>query len=94
MTDRAPDTYAETVLTFVDCPSPTMAITALRKTADMNQESKPKADEAVNKNAYVDDICDSVYSAQASTLTVDSDEVLDSDRFRVKKIDHKWKEKQ
>ena len=85
-TDREPDTYAKTVLTFGDRPSPTMAITALRKTADMNQESKPKAAEAINKNAYVDDICDSVCSTEeASTLTADIDEVLDSGGFHVKK---------
>ena len=63
-----------------------MAITALRKTADVNQESKPKAAEAINKNAYVDDICDSVCSTEeASTLTADIDEVLDSGGFHVKK---------
>ena len=85
-TDREPDTYAKTVLTFGDRPSPTMAITAMRKTANLNQESKPKAAEAISKNAYVDDICDSVCSTEeATTLTADIDEVLDSGGFRVKK---------
>ena len=52
----------------------------------MNQESKPKATEAINKNAYVDDTCDSVCSTEeASTLTADIDEVLDSGGFHVKK---------
>ncbi|XP_067030552.1 uncharacterized protein [Acropora muricata] len=59
-TEREPDVYVKTVLTFRDRPAPTMAITAMRKTAEMSKESNPKAAETIAKNAYVDDICDSV----------------------------------
>ena len=84
-TDRQPDTYVKTVLTFGDRPSPTIAITAMRKTADLNEEYKPQAAESIRKNAYVDDICDSVCSVQeANALTSDIDEVLQSGGFRVK----------
>ncbi|XP_068671013.1 uncharacterized protein [Montipora capricornis] len=63
-TEREPDGYVKTVLTFGDRPAPTMAITAMRKTAEMNKESNPKATEAIIKNAYVDDICDSVQNVE------------------------------
>ena len=84
-TDREPDTYVKTVLTFGDCPAPTMAITAMRKTAKMKQDEKPEAAEAIIKNAYVDDICDSVANAnEAKNLTTDIDEVLGAGGFQVK----------
>ena len=57
--DRKPDVYVKTVLTFGDRPSPTMATVAMRKTAEMQEESKPKAAEAIKKNTYMDDVCDS-----------------------------------
>ncbi|XP_068762187.1 uncharacterized protein [Montipora capricornis] len=63
-TEREPDGYVKTVPTFGDRPAPTMAITAMRKTAEMNKESNPKAAEAIIKNAYVDDICDSVQNVE------------------------------
>ena len=63
-TEREPDGYVKTFLTFGDRPAPTMAITAMRKTAEMNKESNPKAAEAIIKNAYVDDICDSVKNVE------------------------------
>ena len=63
-TDRELDTYVKTVLTFGDRPAPTMAITALHKTTTMKEDQKPKVAEAIIKNSYVDDICDSKNSAQ------------------------------
>ena len=84
--EREPDIYVKTVLTFGDRPAPTMAITAMRKTANMNAEAKPKAAESISKNAYVDDICDSVCSQhEAKALVSDIDEVLGSGGFQVKK---------
>ena len=63
-----------------------MAITAMRKTADLSGQTKPKARESIVKNAYVDDICDSVSNVkEARTLTSDIDEVLASGGFHVKK---------
>ena len=69
--DREPDTYVKTVLTFGDRPAPTMAITAMRKTANMKKEEKPRAAEAILKNAYVDDICDSVSNVQEAKAYID-----------------------
>ena len=40
--DREPDTYVKTVLTFGDRPAPAMAQIALRKTAQENKASYPK----------------------------------------------------
>ena len=57
---REPNVYVKTVLTFGDKPAPVMAQTALRKTAEESKITHPKAAEVVTKNAYVDDICDSV----------------------------------
>ena len=63
-----------------------MAITAMRKTAKLEQDVKPKAAEAIINNAYVDDICDSTPSAsEAKTLISDVDEVLAAGGFQVKK---------
>ena len=47
-TDREPDIYVKTVLTFGDRPAPTMAITAMHKTAKLKQDEKP---EAIIRNA-------------------------------------------
>ena len=49
--NREPDTYVKTVLTFGDRPAPKMAITAMRKTAKMKEEEKPRAPEDILKNA-------------------------------------------
>ena len=83
--DREKDTYVKTVLTFGDRPAPTMAITAMQKTANMKKEGKPRAAEAILKNPYVDDICDSVNNVQeAKALMSDIDKVLDVGGFHVK----------
>ena len=83
--DREPDTYVKTVLTFGDRPVPTMATTAMRKTAKMKEEEKPRAAEAILKNAYVDDICDSVNNEhEANVLISDVDDVLEAGGFHVK----------
>ncbi|XP_068756539.1 uncharacterized protein [Montipora capricornis] len=85
-TEHEPDTYVKTVLTFGDRPAPAMAITAMRKTAKLNQDAKPKAAKAILNNAYVDDICDSAVDPnEAKTLIADIDEVLATGGFQVKK---------
>ena len=50
--DHEPDTYVKTVVVFGDRPAPTMAITEMWKTANMKKEEKPRAAEAILKNAY------------------------------------------
>ena len=76
-TSRKPDVYVKTVLTFGDKPAPAMAQTTLRKTAEESKITHPKAAEVVMKNAYMDDICDSVDTAmEAKQQTEDIDTVL------------------
>jgi hypothetical protein len=84
-TDREPDVYAKTVLTFGDKPAPAMAQIALRKTAEEARETNPEAAKTLLENSYVDDICDSVPNVEkAQQLTTDVDKVLASGGFKVK----------
>ena len=83
--EREPDTYVKTVLTFGDRPSPTMAIVALRNTAELNAAYEPKAAESIINNSYMDDICDSVDTPiEADKLTNAIDNVLANGGFEVK----------
>ena len=85
-TERQPDTYVKTVLTFGDHPAPTMTITAMHKTAKLKQDAKPKAAETIINDAYVDYIYDSADNANyAKTLISYVDEVLKAGVFKVKK---------
>jgi hypothetical protein len=85
-TEGEPDIYVKTVLTFGDRPAPAMATTAMRKTASLKEDVKPRAAEAIVKNAYVDDICDSVSTKEeAKDLTLDIDEILESGGFHIKR---------
>ena len=84
-TSREPDVYIKTVLTFGDKPAPAMAQTALRKTAEESKITHPKAAEVVTKNAYMDDICDSVDTVmEAKQQTEDIDTVLEKGGFKLK----------
>ena len=84
-TQREPDVYVKTVLTFGDKPAPAMAETALRKTAEEKRGEYPEAAETLIKNSYMDDICDSVDTVkQAKKLTQDIGKVLESGGFAVK----------
>ena len=84
-TDREPDVYAKTVLTFGDKPAPDMAQITLRKTAEEARETNPEAAKTLLENSYVDDICDSVPNVEkAQQLTTDVDKVLASGGFKVK----------
>jgi hypothetical protein len=84
-TNRPPDTYVKTVLTFGDKPAPAMAQIALRKTAEQAEGSHPYAAEVLKRNTYMDDICDSVPTVEsAKQLTKDLDEILDNGGFQVK----------
>ena len=63
-TNRDPDVYVKTVLTFGDKPAPAMAQIALRKTAEQEIDVHPEAAETLKRNTYMDDICDSVTSLE------------------------------
>ena len=84
-TNREPDVYVKTVLTFGDKPAPAMAQTALRKTAKEAKETFPAAAKVIEDNTYMDDICDSVPTVkEAKKLTTDLDNVLETGGFQVK----------
>ena len=84
--NREPDQFVKTILTFGDQLAPTMAITAMQKNVNMHRETSHKAAESITKNTYVDDICDSVWTAEeARELTEDIDKVLAMGGFCVKK---------
>ena len=84
-TDREPDVYVKTVLTFGDEPAPAMAQIALRKTADEAREDFPEAAQVLKDNTYMDDICDSVCTEEeARELTKCIDSVLETGGFKAK----------
>ena len=84
-TQREPNVYVKTVLTFGDKPAPAITQTALRKTAEEKRDEYPEAAETLTKNSYMDDIFDSVDTVkQANKLTQDIDTVLESGGFAVK----------
>ena len=84
-TNREPDVYVKTVLTFGDKPAPAMAQIALRKTAKESENCYPDAAKVITDNTYVDDICDSVHTVdEAKRLTKEADKVLESGGFHVK----------
>ena len=84
-TNREPDVYVKTVLTFGDKPAPAMAQIALRKTADQAKSSYSVAAQVLKNNTYMDDICDFVHSIQqAKRPTNELDEVLLKGEFQVK----------
>ena len=84
-TPREPDVYVKTVLTFGDKPAPAMAQKALRKTAQEGKSTHPKAVEITMKNAYMDDICDSVDTVkEARQQTEEVDKVLEKGGFKFK----------
>ncbi|XP_022777780.1 uncharacterized protein LOC111319232 [Stylophora pistillata] len=84
-TSREPHVYVKIVLTFGDKPAPAMAQIALRKAAQESRSTHPKAAEVILKNAYMDDICDSVdIVKEAIQQTEDVDNVLETGGFKVK----------
>ena len=70
-TNRGPDVYVKTVLTFGDKPAPAMAHIALKKTAEQDVDVYPEAAETLKKNTYMDDICGSVTSLEKAEKLTD-----------------------
>ena len=84
-TDREPDVYIKTVLTFGDKTAPAMAQIAIRKTADEAKKDFPEAAQVLKDNTYMDDICNSVRTEEkARELTKCIDSVLETGGFKVK----------
>ncbi len=63
-TSRQPDTYIIQTVSFGDKPVGTIATIALRKTAELSQQTYPEAADVVKNNSYMDDILDSVSSKE------------------------------
>ena len=63
-TERLPDVYVKTVLTFGDKPAPAMAQIMLRKMAEEGEELYPEAVKVLKENVYMDDICHSKDTVQ------------------------------
>eukprot|EP00057_Strongylocentrotus_purpuratus_P016422 XP_011670896.1 PREDICTED: uncharacterized protein LOC105441474 [Strongylocentrotus purpuratus] len=83
--EREPDVYVKTVVTFGDKPAAAMAQIALRRTAVEGESQHPKAAEVLKRDTYMDDICTSVRtSEEAKDLVKDIDEVLADGGFKVK----------
>ena len=60
--EREPDVYVITSVSFGDKPAGNIATLALRKTAEMEKETYPKAANVIQNSTYVDDVIDSVDS--------------------------------
>ena len=84
-TSKEPDTYVMTVVNMGDRPSATIAIVALRKTAEMSMAEFPKASKSILSNSYMDGIPDSARSfKEAERVIKDIDNVLGNCGFKTK----------
>ena len=84
-TERPPDVYVKTVLTFGDKPAPAMAQIALRKTAEEGEELYPEAAKVLKEDVYMDDNCHSEDSVQETRkIAEDLDKILKNGGFSVK----------
>ena len=84
--DRKPDEYVITAVSFGDKPAGAIASRALRKTAELNAEQYPEAANTITNNSYVDDILNSFSTTEfAESITSDIDTVLETGGFQVKR---------
>ena len=85
MTDNEPDTYAITVVNFWDKPSAAIALTALRKTADIGERISIKAKDVIKDDSYIDNIITTADTiGDAKKLCKDIDGILDLGGFKIK----------
>ena len=83
--EKGPDTYAITAVNMGDRPSATIAIVALKKTAERKQKELPEAGKTISDNSYMDDIIDSVPNQQEATKrTREIEEILNTGNFKIK----------
>ncbi len=84
-TERKPDTYLMTAVSFGDKPAGNIAILALRKTAEMGKAEYPQAADVITRSTYVDDIIDSEGSLdEAKRLTNEMDKLIEPGGFKIK----------
>lgn len=84
-TNRPPDQYALTTVTFGDRPSGTIATLALRHTVERFGRNFPEVQEMIVNNTYVDDILYSTDTLEnAFNLIRDTEKILSEGNFRIK----------
>ena len=76
VTNKVPDTYVIQRVSFGDKPSATIAMMALRKTAEMRSEQYPDAAQIVKHNTYMDDIIESTTDLPAAQKLMQDIEAL------------------
>ena len=82
---RIPDTYVMTAVNMGDKPSGSMAMVALKKTAEMKTIEYPISSSTILMNSYMDDIIDSIQTFEkAKSVTEEIDEILEIGGFRIK----------
>ena len=82
---RPVDTYAITTVNFGDRPSGTIAITTLKKTAEMSMDIFPDASKIILRNSYKDDIPFSVDSWEKALVIRDKiNKILAKGGFKTK----------
>ena len=85
---KQPDMYAMQVVNFGDRPSATIALIALRKTAEMFKQELPEASNMVICNSYMDDIVDCKASYEEEhQLCKEADTILRAGGFKIKHWD-------
>ena len=88
---RYPDTYVMTALNMGDKPSGSIAISALKKTAEMKRKDYPGSSKVIIDNSYMDDIVDSVASHDvAINTTKEVDKILALGGFSCQKVVYFW----
>ncbi|XP_033122961.1 uncharacterized protein LOC117121760 [Anneissia japonica] len=84
-TEKPPKTYCVTAVNFGDKPSATIAIAALRKTAEAGREKAPEAADTILNNVYMDDVLQCVETREmAERLTKEVDCLLKPGNFSIK----------
>jgi hypothetical protein len=83
--DRQPDQYMITSVSFGDKPAGAIASLALKKTAEMQQNTHPRAANMIIRNSYVDDIVDSFDDLEnAKKATKQASQILATGNFKIK----------
>ncbi|KAJ8033781.1 hypothetical protein HOLleu_24140 [Holothuria leucospilota] len=73
------------VVNFGDKPAATIAICALRKTAEMSKSEFPEAADTLKRNVYMDDVLDSLRNeSEALERSRQIDAVLEKGNFKIK----------
>ena len=85
-TEKYPDTYVVSSVSFGDRPAGTIAMLAMKKTLEVAGQVSNRAAEMIRDNSYVDDIIDSFSTKEeAVAITDEVDAILAKGGFEIKK---------